>query len=287
MEFLSKGNHCRVLERLAIPVYTLPLDSCHSGGLAKVWSHSDLRVCDVPRKRSVNLSQERQALTTATVTTLCSLNLVLPISFAEVLNQFVVTVAVVTVCWSYEFGMLGSARRRGTAVFLLKIPEISIEGLDKSYISRWSPEVLITILRCFSPKSRPWNVKYKHRNYENGGTHGGALISTTIQNHLAKNILWKISFQSTKSGGGEQFLLLDCRAEAHLTGVFFHRHRYFWNFSGSGFRVVWKPLTDSCANRLRKTPPASTGEARRPPRRARRAHRRRHGQFLIVSIWTI
>ena len=36
-----------------------------------------------------------------------------------------------------------------TAVFLLRIPDISIEGLDKSSISRWSPEVLATVLRCF------------------------------------------------------------------------------------------------------------------------------------------
>ena len=33
-----------------------------------------------------------------------------------------------------------------------------------------------------------------------------------------------ISFQNTKSGAGEQFLLQDCRARACAKGVFFHRH---------------------------------------------------------------
>ena len=42
----------------------------------------------------------------------------------------------------------GWALREGghTAVFLLQIPEISIESLDKSSISRWFPEVLTTML---------------------------------------------------------------------------------------------------------------------------------------------
>ena len=41
-----------------------------------------------------------------------------------------------------------------------------------------------------------------------------------------KKTLWKISMRSTKSGGGWEFLLLDCRAKACSKGVFFHRHRY-------------------------------------------------------------
>ena len=50
------------------------------------------------------------------------------------------------------------------AVFLFRIPEISIESLDKSWISRWSldAEVLHTMLLSFPPKLRPWNLKYKH-----------------------------------------------------------------------------------------------------------------------------
>ena len=35
-----------------------------------------------------------------------------------------------------------------------------------------------------------------------------------------KNILVKTSFQSTKSGGGEQFLPLDCRATARAKETF-------------------------------------------------------------------
>ena len=34
-----------------------------------------------------------------------------------------------------------------------------------------------------------------------------------------KTTLGKMSFQSTKSGAGEQFLLQDCRAKAHVKGV--------------------------------------------------------------------
>ena len=48
-----------------------------------------------------------------------------------------------------------------TAVFLLEIPEISIESLDKSRISRWSLEVITTILRCFRSKPRPGNQIHK------------------------------------------------------------------------------------------------------------------------------
>ena len=36
---------------------------------------------------------------------------------------------------------------------------------------------------------------------------------------------WNISFESTKSGAGLQFLLLGRMAKAHGKGVFFHRHR--------------------------------------------------------------
>ena len=37
---------------------------------------------------------------------------------------------------------------------------------------------------------------------------------------------WNISFQSTKSGAGLQFLQLGRMAKAQAKGVFFHRHRY-------------------------------------------------------------
>ena len=37
---------------------------------------------------------------------------------------------------------------------------------------------------------------------------------------------WKISFESTESGAGLQFLLLARMAKAHVKGLIFHRHRY-------------------------------------------------------------
>ena len=40
-----------------------------------------------------------------------------------------------------------------------------------------------------------------------------------LQKSVCKNI---------KSGAGEEFLLLFCRAKAHGKGVFFHRHRYVY-----------------------------------------------------------
>ena len=47
--------------------------------------------------------------------------------------------------------------------------------------------------------------------------------STPRQN----NAQWKIGFQSTESGAGEQFLMPDSRARARVKGVFFvHRRRY-------------------------------------------------------------
>ena len=56
-------------------------------------------------------------------------------------------------------------------IFILKIPENSIESLDESSISRLSLEVLTTILGCFRSKSRPWNLRYEHPMYENGRRH--------------------------------------------------------------------------------------------------------------------
>ena len=35
-----------------------------------------------------------------------------------------------------------------------------------------------------------------------------------------------MSFKHTKSGAGEQFLLLDCRKKAPAKGICFHGHRY-------------------------------------------------------------
>ena len=43
-------------------------------------------------------------------------------------------------------------------------------------------------------------------------------VSRTIQ-FPEKKTLGKMSFQSTKSGGGEEFLLLGCRAKARMTGA--------------------------------------------------------------------
>ena len=40
-----------------------------------------------------------------------------------------------------------------------------------------------------------------------------------------KKTLGKTSLQSAKSGAGEQFLPLDCRANAHIKGVVFHRRQ--------------------------------------------------------------
>ena len=46
-----------------------------------------------------------------------------------------------------------------------------------------------------------------------------------------KNVLWKIGLETTKSGaGGEEFMLLFCRADARAKGVFFHGHRYDEHF---------------------------------------------------------
>ena len=44
------------------------------------------------------------------------------------------------------------------AVLLPKIPEISIESLGKSQISRWYLEVLTTIVKFVRSKSRLWNL---------------------------------------------------------------------------------------------------------------------------------
>ena len=48
-----------------------------------------------------------------------------------------------------------------TAVFLLRIPEVSIESLDGSSSSKWSLGVFSTMLFLCS-KSRLWNRKYKN-----------------------------------------------------------------------------------------------------------------------------
>ena len=61
-------------------------------------------------------------------------------------------------------------------------------NLDKSEISRWSREVLTTMLGCSRAKSRPWNPKYECLKYEKGRTlYGGLLIrhcSRTFQEEL-------------------------------------------------------------------------------------------------------
>ena len=61
------------------------------------------------------------------------------------------------------------------AVFLLRIPETSIESLGKSQISRRSLEVLTTTLGGFRSTSRPWNLEYESLNYENGRNVGSSV----------------------------------------------------------------------------------------------------------------
>ena len=46
------------------------------------------------------------------------------------------------------------------------------------------------------------------------------------QKHSSKNTRWDISFQSTKSGAGLQFLLLGRMAKSQVKGMFVQRHRY-------------------------------------------------------------
>ena len=65
---------------------------------------------------------------------------------------------------------LAREHARHMDVFLLEIPEISIESLDESQISRWPLAVITAISRCFRSKSRPWNLKYTNLKYENGRT---------------------------------------------------------------------------------------------------------------------
>ena len=54
------------------------------------------------------------------------------------------------------------------AVVPLTIPEMSAESLDKSKSSRWSPEVVSTIVMHDCSKSKPWKLKYENIKYENG-----------------------------------------------------------------------------------------------------------------------
>ena len=61
--------------------------------------------------------------------------------------------------------------KSSAAVFLLEIPETSIESLEKAQSGRWSLEVLHTIWEVLVSKSRPWNPKYENRKYENGRIH--------------------------------------------------------------------------------------------------------------------
>ena len=59
----------------------------------------------------------------------------------------------------------GRGYETATTVFLLTIPEMPIETLDKFHSSGWSLEVLKAILSFCSSKSRPWDLQY-----ENGRT---------------------------------------------------------------------------------------------------------------------
>ena len=69
-------------------------------------------------------------------------------------------------CW-IQFSLKGQVNYCGRFP-TRKVPEISIESLDESYISRWSLEVFTTIKICFRSKSRPWNLKYADLKYEHG-----------------------------------------------------------------------------------------------------------------------
>ena len=51
---------------------------------------------------------------------------------------------------------------------VLKVPEVSIESLEGSYISRWSLEVFNTKFIFVFSKSRPWNLKHESLKYLNG-----------------------------------------------------------------------------------------------------------------------
>ena len=57
--------------------------------------------------------------------------------------------------------------------------------------------------------------------------HGGRAHTGVCEKHTPpwRRTLWKIGFQSTKSGARMRFLPLDCLAKARAEGVFFHRHR--------------------------------------------------------------
>ena len=53
-------------------------------------------------------------------------------------------------------------------LWLLEMPEVSIESLDESQVGRWSLEVLSTILMLclFSTKARLWNLENENIQYE-------------------------------------------------------------------------------------------------------------------------
>ena len=61
-----------------------------------------------------------------------------------------------------------SANLSSTAVFLLKIPDCSVESVDQSQFGRRSREVSNTMLRCSCSKSRLWNRMYESPKYGNG-----------------------------------------------------------------------------------------------------------------------
>ena len=75
----------------------------------------------------------------------------------------------------------GKCSRPTTAVVLLAIPEMSIESLDESWISRSPLVVLNTVSRRVFSKSSLWNRKYvyAHLKYESGRNHVGWLTNVT------------------------------------------------------------------------------------------------------------
>ena len=86
-----------------------------------------------------------------------------------------------------------------TAAFLLRIPDISIERLDESWISRQSPEVSNTSSRFRCSKSRPW-LEYEHLKYEHGcrsrgnGPDSSVACFTDSQVHCFSGIIKYDSF---------------------------------------------------------------------------------------------
>ena len=83
-----------------------------------------------------------------------------------------------------------------------------------------------------------WNIVETHIHLQNAWNIAAAHVE--LQSSVFKIPHWclkkntppdkktrgKSSFKTTKSGAGEEFLLLWCKATTRVKGVFFHRHWY-------------------------------------------------------------